>query len=244
LNCVREPVKGERAEFVRQFADVPAAGYTEPPPGSNPASFSPPSASQESIVSENLDLAYRVSLPFIYLGDTFIASSGKGGLMLIDHHAAHERILYERFLKGINLNSHRLLFPVQVKLSQKEYRAMIENVTALEYFGIEIDDFGHETIVVRSLPDVLMNSDVRGILADAAACIIKGILPDRSLKQALAARFACHSSVRGKEILTGDELSRLITDLDQTENPDQCPHGRPTRIFFSLDDLKKMFGRK
>ena len=99
-------------------------------------------------------------------------------------------------------------------------------------------------MIVRSLPDVLKEADIRGILSDVASCIIEGVAPDKSFKEALAARIACHSSVRGKEILNQEELSNLISDLEQTEHPDQCPHGRPTRIFLSLDDLKKMFKRK
>jgi DNA mismatch repair protein MutL len=196
------------------------------------------------MLSENLEFAYRSSLPFIYLGDTFLAISGKGGLTLIDHHAAHERILYEKFLKGINLNSHQLLFPRQVKLSHKEYRVILENLKILRDFGIEVDDFGHETVIIRSLPDVLRETDIRGIISDVASCISEGVSPDKSFKEALAARIACHSSVRGKEILNQEELTHLIADLEQTEHPDQCPHGRPTRIFFSLDDLKKIFKRK
>ncbi|MEW6215683.1 MAG: DNA mismatch repair protein MutL, partial [Nitrospirota bacterium] len=108
----------------------------------------------------------------------------------------------------------------------------------------EVDDFGHETVIVRSFPDALKEADIRGILSDVASCIIEGIAPDKSLKEAIAAKIACHSSVRGKEILNQEELSNLLTDLERTEHPDQCPHGRPTRIFLSLDELKKMFKRK
>jgi len=82
------------------------------------------------------------------------------------------------------------------------------------------------------------------MLADIASCIIEGIAPEKSLKEALAARIACHSSVRGKAILNQEEISQLLADLEKTEHPDQCPHGRPTRIFFSPDDLKKLFKRK
>jgi DNA mismatch repair protein MutL len=111
-------------------------------------------------------------------------------------------------------------------------------------FGIEADDFGQNTIMVRSLPDVLHNSDIQGILSDIASYIAEGISPDRPLKETLAAKIACHSSIRGKEILNQEELSTLIADLEKTEHPDQCPHGRPTRIFFTQNDLKKMFKRK
>ncbi len=232
-SSIREAVRGDRTEYIKQFTEIPASSLY-------PLPLSP----QEPMVSEALEFAYKPHLPFIYLGDTFIAISGKGGLTLIDHHAAHERILYERFLKGINLNSHQLLFPRQVKLSPREYRIILDNVSLLRDFGIEVDDFGHETIIVRSLPDVLKESDIRGILSDAASCIIESVAPDKSLKEVLAAKIACHSSVRGEEILNQEELSNLISDLEQADQPDQCPHGRPTRIFLSLDDLKKMFKRK
>jgi DNA mismatch repair protein MutL len=240
---IREAIRNDRTEYARQFTEIPAAV-----PFGQPVHFPGiphyPSVPSGSAVSENLEFLYRPHLPFIYLGDTFIAVSGKGGLTLIDHHAAHERILYEKFLKGISLNSHQLLFPQQVKLSPKEYLVILGNISILADFGIEADDFGHDTIIVRSLPDALHDSNIRGILADIASCIIEGIAPEKSLKEALAARIACHSSVRGKAILNQEEISRLLADLEQTEHPDQCPHGRPTRIFFSPDDLKKLFKRK
>lgn len=241
---LRESIKSDRIGYASRFSEVPAvASYGQ----AVPLQGFPPHVTTShngSLVSENLELLYRPHLPFIYLGDTFIAVSGKGGLILIDHHAAHERILYEKFLKGTSLHAHQLLFPRQVKLSAKEYLVILENTHLLTDFGIDTDDFGHDTIIVRSLPDVLHDSDVRGILSDIASCIIDGIAPEKSLKEALAARIACHSSVRGKEILNQEEVSQLITDLERTEHPDQCPHGRPTRIFFSSDDLKKMFKRK
>ena len=243
-NCIREAVRGERAEYTRQFTEIPATHSLNPFVDTHEIACSQQDSSHASVISENLEFTYKPHLPFIYLGDTFIALSGRGGLILMDHHAAHERILYEKFLKGVNLNSHLLLFPRQVKLSHKEYRVVLENVQILKDFGIEADDFGHDTIIVRSLPDILKEADIRGILADVASCVLEGIPPDKSFKEALAAKIACHSSIRGKGILNQEEISSLMADLEQTEHPEQCPHGRPTRIFLSLDDLKKMFKRK
>jgi DNA mismatch repair protein MutL len=243
-NTLRGAIKEKRTEYVKQFTEIPSTDYSKSLDTSHPSSCSSSTASHASLVSEKLELAYKPYLPFIYLGDTFIAVSGKGGLTLIDHHAAHERILYEKFLKGIDLNSHLLLFPRQIKLSYKEYKVIIENMHILRDFGIEVDDFGHDTVIVRSLPDALREADIRGILSDIASYINQGIAPDKTLKEALASRIACHSSIRGKIILNQEKISNLIADLEKTEHPDQCPHGRPTRIFFSLDDLKKMFKRK
>lgn len=238
---LRDVVKADRAQYTGQFAGASDAGAYEGRPHVQPSSSF---ASDTAFVSEPRGLSYMPSSPFIYLGDTFIAFSGKGGLTLIDHHAAHERILYEKFLKQMSFTTYRLLFPEQVRLSPKEYKVILENKGLLAEFGIEVDDFGHDTVMVRSLPEALQGADLRGMIADMASGIIEGVNPDKSLKESLAARIACHSSVRGKEILNQEEFSRLLADLNNTEHPDQCPHGRPTRLFYSLEDLKKMFKRK
>jgi DNA mismatch repair protein MutL len=241
-DSLRASVRGERTEFTRQFMETSPPGVQRSVEMHAPLdTFHLPR--QEMTVAENLTLAYSPALPYLYLGDTFIALSGKGGLTLIDHHAAHERILYEKFLKGLHLNSIRLLFPKQATLSQKQYRIILNHTDILNEFGIEAEDFGH-TIIIRSLPDVLQDADMQGIFSDISQYIAEGIPPDKQIREFLAAKIACHSSVRGKEILTQEELSALITDLENTEHPDQCPHGRPTRIFFTRDDLKKMFKRK
>jgi DNA mismatch repair protein MutL len=240
LRAFRDAVKEERSTFTGPFGEPAEAGAVPSAPLYSPEA----TPADSSFAAEGMEFSYRPSLPFIYLGDTFIALSGKGGLTLIDHHAAHERILYERFLKSINPASHRLLFPEQVKLSPKEYRAVLSHRELLHELGIEVEDFGHDTVIIRSVPDALHEADLRGILADAAAAVLEGVSPGKPLREALAARVACHSSVRGREILNQEELSRLLSDLEKTEHPDQCPHGRPTRIFYSLDDLKKMFRRK
>jgi DNA mismatch repair protein MutL len=200
--------------------------------------------SSPSVVSEALDFGYKPSSSFVYLGDTFIALSEGNGLSLIDQHAAHERILYEKFLRRADLNSHRLLFPKQVRLPHKEYRTILENSLILRDFGIEVDDFGHDTVIVRSLPEVLREADIISVLSDIATCLLEGSVPDKTLREALAAKIACHRSVRGKTILKQEEVLQLLSDLGDCLHPDKCPHGRPTRIFFSLDDLKRMFKKK
>jgi len=233
---VRDAVRGARAEYTAPFAERPetAAGHLE-----DPAVFQ-----QAAVVCDNAAFAYRPSIPFIYLGETFVAVAGKGGLTLIDHHAAHERILYEKFLRKVEPGSNLLLFPRQITVSANEYAVLLENRDLLLDLGIEIEDFGRNSLSIRSLPRVLDGADIRGILSDAAAAISEGIAPGKPLREALAARIACHGSVRGQAILNSEELSQLLADLENTDQPDQCPHGRPTRIYLSLEDLKKMFKRK
>ncbi len=238
---VREAVRNERKDFTVTFLEPPGGGEERTEPTYQPSSTP---FFQGTMASENTELAYKPELPFIYLGDTFIALSGRGGLTLIDHHAAHERVLYERLLRSVGLQSRRLLFSRQVKLSHAEYKVLLENKGLLLEMGIEMDDFGHDTVVVRSVPRDLGDADLRGMLSDAASVFTGEARRGMSLKESVAARIACHSSVRGRKILNREEVSELLADLEQTEHPDQCPHGRPTRIFYSLDDLKKMFKRK
>jgi DNA mismatch repair protein MutL len=199
-------------------------------------------------ISASLGLAYETAIPFLYLGETFVAISSEKGLILLDYHAAHERVNYERLLKKTDLVSHRLLFPQQVKVGPKEYRVILENLPLLSDFGIETEDFGHGTLLVRSLPKLLRDSDVKELLSDVAACIAeegpgvdKAAEPLSSAQRNVAARLACHSSIRGKEVPNKISISELLKSLDACNDPDRCPHGRPTRILISAAELKKMF---
>jgi len=99
-------------------------------------------------------------------------------------------------------------------------------------------------VIVRAVPEELDDADLPGMLSDIASGFIEPNTSFQSLKDNIAARIACHSSIRGKKILSQEELSGLLVDLEKTEYPDQCPHGRPTRIFYSLHDLSKLFKRK
>jgi DNA mismatch repair protein MutL len=245
FSAIKNAVKGERNEYAKQFTEIATSAPTTPyDKHDDTHGMGRSFRASSSTVAEPLEFPYKAHVPFLYLGETFIALSGKGGLMLIDYHAAHERILYERLLKSAGLHAHQLLFPRQVKLSHKEYAVILEHTEILKDFGIDIEDFGHATLIVRSLPDALKDSDMRGILSDVASCLIEGIRPDKSLRETLAAKIACHSSIRGKTILNQEKITYLITQLEQADHPDQCPHGRPTRIFLSHDDLKRMFKRK
>ncbi|MCL0038076.1 DNA mismatch repair endonuclease MutL [Thermodesulfovibrionales bacterium] len=201
---------------------------------------------------------YPEDIPFIYIGDTFVAIPDKNGVSIIDYHAAHERVNYERILNRTNMHSWFLLFPQQVRLQGSGYRIILENLQLLDDLGLEVDDFGHETIIVRRLPEFLKGADLDILLRDIAASLLDGnregrwrpaacetrysmIEPLDFERKAVAARLACHSSVRGREIPDGARIVNLLKDLDATDNPAYCPHGRPTRILISAGELRKMF---
>lgn len=194
-------------------------------------------------VSEGPGLSFRAEMPFIYIGETFIAYPEDGGLSLLDHHAAHERVLYEKLLEGPPLSPRPLLFPVRIKLSHMEHAVITKNSAVLREMGLEIEDFGHETVLVRALPDGLEGGDLRGILSDVAHELSLG-KEALGAKEAAASKIACHSSIRGKRLLLKEEFMALLEGLGKTKNPSECPHGRPTKIKFSISELKKLFGRK
>lgn len=247
------------------FTDV---GFNQPPSAPVAGGWRPQDRYQQSppgttlpvgLISEQIDTFSTGPAPLLYLGDTFVAVAACGGLALLDYHAAHERINYERFLKRRDLQAFRLLFPLQVKLRRGEYAVLLEHLHLLNEVGLEAEDFGHDTILIRSIPEVLRDADLASLVSDVAAALLE--IPGKSssknisgsaghvgepgpvelIRKSIAARLACHSSIRGKEIPDGIRVAELLKSLDATDNPHSCPHGRPTKIVISLDELRKMF---
>ncbi len=188
---------------------------------------------------------------YFYIGESFVAEVTNNGLTIIDQHAVHERVLYEKFLKRTSLEIENLFLPIRVELPAKEFNVIMNYKNFFHDFGLDIEEFGANNVIVRALPKEFHKADMKGLLLDIASGILEqetiGVKDEtgkQSLLQNIAARLACHKSVRGREPLNNEELSQLIVDLEKTEMPDKCPHGRPTRIFLSLDDLRKMFKRK
>ncbi|MEK7307896.1 MAG: hypothetical protein AAB089_02390, partial [Nitrospirota bacterium] len=188
---------------------------------------------------------------YFYIADSFVASASNSGLTIIDQHAAHERILYEKFLKKIFIETEPLFIPIRIELPAKEYNVVINYLDIIRGLGLDIEDFGINNVIVSAMPKELRKADIKGILMDIVSGIIEeetiGIKDEEGqhrLLKNIAARLACHKSVRGKERLNNEELSRMAAELEKTDVPDKCPHGRPTKIFFSLDDLMRMFKRK
>lgn len=209
-----------------------------------PRSVPFPVSSSGDLISEKLETFTTGYRSFIYLGETFIAVPDGSGLVLLDYHAAHERVNYERFLRRMDIETHRLLFPEQVGLPHGEYAMMLEKLELLREVGFDIDDFGHDTLIVRGIPDMMMDADIGSLIKDVASSLAGpagGLEPVESVRKRIAARLACHSSIRGKETPDGPRIAELMKSLDAAENPNSCPHGRPTKIVISLAELRKMF---
>lgn len=204
-------------------------------------------ASQTEIFTSGMS---REISPFFHIGESFVANVSADGLVIIDQHAAHERILYEKFLKKTAIKPEPLVLPLRVELPVREYNLIIGHKDFIADLGLDIEDFGSNNVIIRGMPKELGKADMKGLLIDIAAGIleeetsgIKGDVNRENLAKNIAARLACHTSVRGREHLNNEELSQMITDLDNADEPDKCPHGRPTRITLSLDELSRMFKR-
>lgn len=254
VNSVKAAVRNQMTEegtmegSIEGLGESPSDFYNPDLSASYPAGLS----SLPSNVAEAQHLGYSgfiEKIPFLYLGDTIIGVAGRNGLTLIDYHAAHERVNYELLLKSSAGPSFRLLFPAQVKLQGSEYRVILANLLMLKELGLEVEDFGHDTVIVRGLPEMLKDADLNSLMSDVAASLITDSRPTEdeklasvdSSKKALAARMACHKSIRGKEVPDSARIAELIKALDATDSPHTCPHGRPTRISITLDEMKKMF---
>jgi DNA mismatch repair protein MutL len=178
----------------------------------------------------------------------YILAENEAGLILVDMHAAHERITYERFKQAMEqgrISSQPLLVPVSVPVSAREAELAIEHHALFGELGLEVDRLGAETLVVRAIPVLLRGADAEKLLRDILSDIVIHGTSDRirnDINEVLAT-MACHGSVRANRRLTHEEMNALLRDMERTERSDQCNHGRPTWVQLDLNSLDKLFLR-
>ncbi|MGD8979505.1 MAG: DNA mismatch repair endonuclease MutL [candidate division WOR-3 bacterium] len=176
---------------------------------------------------------------FWQLHDTYILAQTKSGLIIVDQHVAHERVIYETVMKG-RVQSQRLLFPITIELTPEEHEVYRKTKRALEEMGIEFKEFSAQTVVVDSVP-----ADFR-IYRDEIAGIFSELLELGDLvheKSKIARVVACHGAIKAGQRLSPPEMRDLIDRLFATDNPYTCPHGRPIVIRWTIEDLEHKFGR-
>jgi DNA mismatch repair protein MutL len=183
-----------------------------------------------------------------HLHDIYILSQSANGLILVDAHAAHERITYER-LKQQNqqgaIPSQPLLLPIKITVTAAEAELVEQQYDFFLALGFELTRSGLETIILRASPALLAGTDVAGLITDVLADISEQGISERiqNLSNELLATIACHSAVRANRRLTITEMNALLRDMEQTERSGQCNHGRPTWVELSKQDLDKFFLR-
>jgi len=178
----------------------------------------------------------------------YILAQSRAGMIVVDMHAAHERITYERMKRALaeqDLKSQPLLVPVSLAVSQKE-AALAESLGAeLQHLGLLIERLGPETLAVRQIPALLRGADTEQLVRDVLADLIEHGQSDRveAMIHELLGTMACHGSVRANRQLTIPEMNSLLRDMEATERSGQCNHGRPTWTLVTLSELDKLFLR-
>lgn len=183
------------------------------------------------------------------IGRLYVVLESDRGLVLLDQHAAHERILYEQMLKRMEEQgrapSQNLLLPETIELSPRDAAFLKPLLPVLSQLGVGLSEFGEHTFLLDALPPFAKAADARKFmleLVDELKASGDGVNPIR-LGELVVARTVCRHAVKANDPLAGQELENLIEDLRQCDMPYTCPHGRPTLIELSLRELEKKFGR-
>ncbi len=193
----------------------------------------------------------EVSMPLLRLvgqvAATYLIAEGPDGLYLIDQHAAHERVLYERFLsqQGDDIPAQQLLEPETVELSLANASLLEGQLNLLSKLGFNVEPFGQGSFLVRSIPQILAGMDpvaaIRVVVEDFEED--ETPLKDR-IEDKIIARVCKRAAVKAGQVLSSEEQQKLLADLEASSSPRTCPHGRPTMIHLSVDLLERQFGRK
>ncbi|ABQ33912.1 MULTISPECIES: DNA mismatch repair endonuclease MutL [Bradyrhizobium] len=183
------------------------------------------------------------------LHDTYIVAQTRDGLVIVDQHAAHERIVYERLKASLSAHGVQrqiLLIPDIVELDEAIVEALLARTDELASFGLAIESFGPGAVAVRETPSLLGKINAAGLLRDLAEHMEEWgeALPLERRLMHVAATMACHGSVRAGRRLKPEEMNALLREMEETPNSGQCNHGRPTYVELKLADVEKLFGRR
>ncbi len=238
MPLVPSGVAESRERYTASYNLQQPAATAEPPVGEMPVS--PSAKGSETVPPLGFALAQ--------LHGVFILAQNQAGMVLVDMHAAHERITYERLkqaLQGEGVSSQPLLLPLSLSVSKREADICEEQQDWLLRLGIEIDRLAEQSIVVRSVPVLLQRSGaeqlVRDLLADLAVYGTSRRI-EESINEVLGT-MACHGSVRANRQLGIAEMNALLRDIEQTERSGQCNHGRPTWVQMDMKQLDNLFMR-
>ena len=216
-----------------------------------PTFFTPPPQARAEPATEAVPstLQHPLGVARGQVAKTYIVAEAEDGLIIVDQHAAHERLVLERMrraMQGGGVASQALLLPEVIELDEPACDRLESRAPELAQFGLELERFGPRAMLVRATPAALGAGDVHGLvtdLADELASFDEAL----SLKERLdhvASTMACHGSVRAGRVLSVAEMNALLREMEVTPHSGQCNHGRPTWVKLSMGDVEKLFGRK
>ena len=180
--------------------------------------------------------------------ENYILSQTSDGIIIVDQHAAHERLVYERLKKQMSLNgvsSQTLLIPEIIELSEQDSALLMEISVELDRFGLGIENFGGSSIIVRETPAILGEVNSKNLILDILD-ELKETSHTNLVKEkldAILSLIACHGSIRSGRIMRAEEMNALLREMEVTPHSGQCNHGRPTYVELKLSDIEKLFGR-
>ena len=234
--------------------DTPSLPLAMPP--QNPM---PSSAPDESVAQPQEESAPLTQQPLgdavAQIHDMYIVAQTARGMVLVDQHAAHERIVYEKLKeqwRAGDVTSHSLLVPVVVHMARAEQMAFLQAKQMLLKWGFAVDEFGKEAITVRTVPHLLKDVAIEKLIKELAQCLLPSGSDDEKqraeekierLQEAVLSLVACHGSVRAGRVMNKSEMNALLRSIEQTPLAAQCNHGRPVYVEFSSQQLGRFFER-
>ncbi len=245
----------------RHFAEtasgeVAGSGLAEAPQALFDHDFAPPGADIRSELGEPDAAFHPLGAARAQLHETYIVAQTADGIVLVDQHAAHERLVYERLKReraGGGIARQGLLIPDIVEMSVAEADRLLAAATDLESLGLVLEPFGQGAVLVRAVPSALAGSSTRALVLDVLDALQVGGLDDggpgpgdplgRRL-DAILSRMSCHGSIRAGRRLRPEEMNALLRDMEATPLSGQCNHGRPTFVELKLADIERLFGRR
>lgn len=240
LSVPHEAPMAAAPSFWTQSSVADRRPHFNPPPAARaePAFAPPPETT-----------SYPLGVARGQVAKTYIVAEAEDGLVIVDQHAAHERLVLERMrraLDGGKVAAQALLLPEVVELDEPACDRLEARLEELAELGLDLERFGPNAVLVRAMPALLGNGDVKGLVADLAdeLAAYDQALSLKEKLDAVAGTMACHGSVRAGRVLSVAEMNALLREMEVTPHSGQCNHGRPTWIKLAHGDIEKLFGRK
>lgn len=193
--------------------------------------------------------SFPLGAPIAQFGENYIISQNEDGIVIIDQHAAHERLVYEKLKEQVKDNKievQALLVPEILELSEPEILVLIEYKDNLSKYGLKLNQFGINSIAVQEIPAILNSENIKKLIFDILDELTDLENSDTLEKKinAVLSRIACHGSIRSGRMLRTEEMNSLLREMENTPNSGQCNHGRPTHISIRMSDIERLFGRR
>lgn len=197
---------------------------------------------------DDQDKDFPLGVALAQFSKNYIISRNSQGIVIVDQHAAHERLVLEKMKaarENKSIEKQILLLPEVINLDPTPLEMIIENVDLLSEIGFEIEPFGEGMIIVREVPSLLGDADIKQIIIDLGDDLSSSGLPISYIAKIdlILGNIACHRSVRSGRVLNENEMNQLLREMENTPNSGQCNHGRPTSISLSLKDIENLFNR-